>query len=237
MKRIVPLFIALLLVSVSFAQLERLSSIPEIDDFEPSFQPGAWVEYEVFDSEKEETSQMKFSVLSKEECEDGDCFWFEFKVTEADGEWQILKLKGADPREKESLYSMIVQKKGEKPQQLDFMLPRNMPTLQQEAEDEIEEDEEVELDYTTEENVEIKVKAGTFNTTHIVMKEEKGTSDIWISEEVPMFGMVRAERGEEGYVELINYGDKGAKSEIQGKTERIEIPNLQQLMQQGQEDQ
>lgn len=228
MKRMAFLLVAFVLfASGLFAQLEMLSKLPDNPAGAPVFTPGAWVEYKIVDEDKK-TSKMKFSILEKENCDSIECFWFEMKMIDEKGEWTIVKFKGANPKKQETIVSLIVQSKGQSPKEMSFLLPKeesgkDMKTKKPKKEPEVK--------IETEENVSVTVPAGTFITTKYTIKQDKEVTHAYIAENVPIVGLVKGDSvKKKESAELIAYGLEGAKTEITGEVEKIEIPNLQNLL-------
>jgi hypothetical protein len=217
----------------AFGQFQLLDALPDMPGVTPAFTTGSWVQYRI-DDEEGKSQKVKFSILSEEEIEGETFYWFEMKVTDENGDWSIFKIKSPDIRNKEEAVSLIIQKNGELPREMDFVLPANRPTSPgtvEEADSDVEETPE--MDFKTETNVSVGVKAGKFESTRFsFVDDDEVKTDVWISDDVPIIGLVKA-TSDNGQVELIKYDTKGAKSEITGKVEAIEMPNLKELMKRG----
>ncbi|HHS49890.1 MAG TPA: hypothetical protein ENN07_02125 [candidate division Zixibacteria bacterium] len=212
----------------AFGQLEMLGALPNVPEMTPSLDAGAWVEYKTIDAEGE-ASFFKFSILSQEE--DDELYWFEIKATDSEGKWTIVKFKSSDPQDPNAAVSLVVQPMGSEPREMDFMLPANRPSMPG-AETEEAEVEVPEIDFEVEKGVIVELRAGKFECDKYTLIDEDGKTEIWFSPDVPIAGVVKAVRDGKGVTELAKFGKDGAKSEIKGEPEKIEIPNLRQLMRQ-----
>jgi len=220
MKKIVMALALMLLCSAVFAQLDLFQNIAENTDFKPDYKAGGWVEYNLTDADGEEAT-LKFSVLSGEP-EGDEPFIFEYKITDSEGEWNLMQFQTEDPFDRDSYAYTIIQRKG------DVARKMKIPKMQGTAEA-ASEDEEPELVFETLDGVIVEVPAGTFETTQLIVTDEDMNSNIWLTEEIPLFGLVKAEQEGEGKAELAAFGDD-AESEIEGKVVDIQIPNLENLM-------
>ncbi len=230
------IFAALLCFGL-LAQFQAMSALPDVPGVEPTFTAGSWVEYLV-KGDDGKSQKIKFSILSEEKVEGKALYWFELKSTDEDGDWSIMKFKSSNPKDKDAAVSLIMQKKGEPAHQMDFMLPANRPTPTGTVVEEPDaEDETPDFNLQTEENVFVEVPAGKFKTTKLWFDdEEEGKTEMWISEEVPLIGLVKGVQAGGGSVELLTYGKSGAKSEIGGEVVPVEMPNLRNLMKKASEN-
>lgn len=224
------LLLAMLCVA-AFGQFEMLSSLPNVPEVAMNYSPGSWVEYMI--KNKEGQNQMfKFSILSAEKEGEKEYFWFELKSTDVEGKWTIFKFKSTDPKDQQSAVSLIIQTMNEPPKQMDFMLPANRP-LAPGTEVNAPDEEEVvavpEVKVEVVKDVTIETPAGKFKCDKYTMIDETGKTEIWVTPEVPIAGVARAIRDGEGQTELVKYG-KNAKSEISGDAQKIELPNLKELL-------
>ncbi len=223
MKKYVLLIAVAMLCAATFGQFEVMQNVFENTDFQPNYTKGSWVEYQLTDKDGE-VNTLKFAVLNVDP-EGKEPFVFESKITDAEGEWTITQFAAKDPLDRNSFSYMITQRKGDEPRKI------KMGELNQMMKTEIEKNEGEQEDVTiaTEENVAVEVPAGEFETVRVTVSNEDMTSDIWFSEEIVPFGMVKAEQKGEGKLELIAFGND-AKSEIEGKVIELNLPNLQNLM-------
>ncbi|MCK5833255.1 hypothetical protein KAH81_06245 [bacterium] len=224
-------FTAILFALLSFAafgQFDLLSALPDVPEVTPQITPGAWVEYMIKDNDGN-AQKMKFSIISQEKEDDIEYYWFELKTTDQEGKWSIFKFKSTDPKNKEAAVSLIIQIQGEQPRQMDFMLPSNRPVAKGAETEPVEEIEIPEVEIDVKKDVTIEVAAGKFKCDKYTITDEEGKTEIWISPEIPIAGVVRAIREGEGLTELTKYGEKGAKSEVSGATQSIELPKLPDL--------
>ena len=208
-----------------FAQSSFTERLPDVAGIKPGFEPGAWVHYLVTDAEGMKT-KVKFSVLSAEDCDGEECYWFEMKTTSSEGEWSIMKFKGVDPRDRESVISLIMQRQGEPARRMDMLLPSNRPQPPSAVSGGSKKDAEEPRDQVIkiEEKAKMEVPAGGFITTKYTISSGDEKSTAWISDEVPIMGLVAAE-SESGEIELVAYGEEGAESEIEGEVQTMDIPS------------
>ncbi len=228
MKNITVIATMIILCGATFGQMDLFNSISERVDLQPSYNAGSWVEYKIVDSEGEE-SIFKFSVLSGGE--DDEPFIFEYKTVDDEGVWSIMQFEAPDPMDKNSYSYMIMQRRGDVARKIPAAAALGTETAV--SEDEVQEPE---VDVTTKKNVKVEVEAGSFETTRIDIHDDDTDVSLWVTDEVPLFGLVKAGNivkdgnNEKGFVELTGYGLEGAKSEIEGEIQEIDLPNLQKLM-------
>jgi hypothetical protein len=192
--------------------------------------PGAWAAYRVQASEEEGAPKtLKVACVGTEEVNGQKGMWLEVEtdmpesdVGEASQMKVIMKsLIVGDPGEKQSVRKMIMQA-GNRPPML-----MNVSTEAGEEETEFPEVKEVGTETIT-------VPAGTFTCRHLQGTTDKGeTGDLYISEKVALFGMVKLS-SPEGGMELLDHGASGAVSQIKG--EPMPIPDMQQMMQRNMKD-
>ncbi len=228
MKKYVLLIALAILCTQAFAQLEMMQNIFANTDFEPTYKEGSWAEYSIADKEGQ-SSTLKFSVLKGNPDKD-EPFVFEMKMTDEEDNWTITQFAGDDPLDRGTYAYMITQTKGEQARKIPLgELSGLMKGAEEEADDDEMEEIPDDLDIQIEEDILVQVPAGEFETIKVTFTDEEQVSNIWFSDKVGPFGMVKAEQNGEGAAELIAYGDK-AESEITGKVQEIEMPNLKNLM-------
>ena len=188
--------------------------------------PGAWAAYRVHTTGKEgtpETVNWKMACVGTEEVEGQEGIWLEVETDmpesdegEASRARVIMKsLVVGDPGKEQSVHKMIMQA-GNRP-------PILMDVSPEAGEEETEYPEAKNLGTET-----ITVPAGTFTCRHLQVKVSEGeTGDIYLSEEVALFGIVKL-RGGGNEMELVDHGASGAVSQIKG--EPMQMPDMQQMM-------
>jgi hypothetical protein len=121
-----------------------------------------------------------------------------------------------------------MQTQGEPAYEMSFMIPKQDGKKAEKDTDK----PEIKPEITITENVMVTVPAGTFITKKISIKdpETEAISNAYISEKVPIMGVVKGDQQKEGNIELIGYSNEGAKSEITGEVQKLEMPNLQNMM-------
>ncbi len=212
--------ILVILAFVAFAQFPMYNYGPA--DWDPTV--GAWAEYQMTG---ENDGKMKFSVVDMQE----NLFWYEF-ITTDDESGDVSKIKilsSGDPTQKNQTLRFVTQQNDEQPVEMVFQLDEEeLEEMEAQAEEIAkEQDEEVSYDEGFE-NIgteKITVLAGTFDAIHLITKDENGekTGDFWVSDQVKFMGLVKMIT-DDGQMELLAYGNEGAKSEITGEPEVIEMP-------------
>ncbi len=185
-------------------------------------QPGAWASYRIHTTEdgKPETLDWKMSCVGTEKVDGKDGIWLEMemdmpKSDEGDAAHMIVKslVVGAQS-EKQSIEKMIIQ--------MDEQPPMEMHMGMEMDEEDAELPEIEELGTET-----VKVPAGTFTCHHFRTTTDDRITDIYISDEASLYGMVKMQSGEEK-MELLDHGAKGAISQIKG--EPVNPMDMRQMM-------
>ena len=186
-------------------------------------QPGAWASYRIHTSgegSKPETMEWKMACVGTEKVDGKEGIWLEMEVDmpksdRGDATHMIVKsfVVGAQS-EKQSIEKMILQVDDQPPMEMNMGM---------EMDDEDTEFPEIEeLGKET-----VKVPAGTFTCHHLRTTSNGDVTDIYISDEASLYGMVKMQFGEEK-MELLDHGAKGAVSQIKG--EPVNPMDMQQMM-------
>lgn len=190
---------------------------------------GSWCEYKIVDKADNDTVIFKYSLPSKEKFDNEDCHWFEFQVSE-DEELSIVKmLISGDPNEPKNLKRLII-KSGDEPA---IEVPVGM--MQAHAEESEGEEAEPEKEIESEEEekaAELKVgeetietKAGKLECTHLRIKDEEEVIDMWVNDALPFFSLAKM-TSNESTMEIMGFGDSGAKSAITEEPQKMPMPGI-----------
>jgi len=224
-RKFVATLFVIALCGTLFGQLDFFGYLPENLEYAPKFEPGAWVEYRITEEGKEAGS-VKFSIISKEQRDGKEYFSFEYKMTDKEGNWTITNFSATDPDDKGTYVSLVVQRKGEEALRMDSMLE----TKEVAAKPTRAKKDETAAKYSVEKGVQVSVPAGKFETDKVTIVKDEELTTAWVSSDVPIIGLVKAEQAEKGGVELIGYGSEGAKTEITGEIRDFETPALNNIM-------
>ncbi len=182
---------------------------------------GAWSEYRVVGEEKD-TVLFKYALTGKEKYEEVDCYWYEFQMTEEDEKNVVKMLVSGDPSLQGNLKRLIV-KNGDDP-------AVEIPVAVMEAQDDEAEPEGEEVKSEPEKPKEMGVEtietpAGKLKCSHLRIKSKEDQVDLWVHEKIPFFNLARmTQKGSS--MEVIGYGDSGAKTAITEEPQKIPIPGL-----------
>ncbi len=216
-RKIVIFIVFLLFVNFNL-QSERY-------DYLKNFKPGSYVVYKVYDDEGNQVVY-KVSILKKVK---NDEYWVEYNIN-SNGEKNIIKMlisfkdgikrfimKSGDGPAKELPYSMVKMMGG------DNFLDAFNNYMYDTYKAVNYEDKNIKV--ITKKNVRVKTPAGKFKCKYIksIVKNENRVDEIYVNDEVPG-GIVKIVENKKLRVLLIKYKKKGAKSDIKGKIEKINIP-------------
>jgi hypothetical protein len=182
---------------------------------------GAWSEYRVVGEDKD-TVLFKYALTGKEKCDEVDCYWYEFQVTEKDEKNIVKMLVSGDPSLTGNLKRLIV-KNGDDP-------AVEIPVATMEAHDDEGEPESEEASAKPEKPAEVGVEtietpAGKLKCKHLRVKTEEDQVDLWVSEKIPFFNLAKMNQ-KDSSMEVIGYGDSGAKTGITEEPQKLPIPGL-----------
>ncbi|MBU1936428.1 DUF3108 domain-containing protein [bacterium] len=185
--------------------------------------PGAWASYKLHtigEDGKPETLDWKMSCVGTEKVDDQDGIWLEMemempKSDKRDVSHMIMKtlVLGATT-DKQTIETMIIQADDQPPMEM------HMGMGMDDEGTEVPEIEELGKET-------VKVPAGTFTCQHFRTTTDDGITDLYISDEASLYGMVKMESGE-SKMELVDHGKTGAVSQIKG--EPVNPMDMQQIM-------
>jgi len=178
-------------------------------------EPGSWVRYTMLIRKTNTVARVKFSALGKEEGRQ----WFELAIKDQMRRTMIFRalIKGSLSKP-EGVEQVIVQAHGQRPLRLPgSMLKNPFPGFSSGP------SKKAKLISTGK----LKVAAGTYKARHYRTVKKGKTRDVWFSDEVPAWPMVKVITG--GVVmELAAHGDK-ATSAIKGKPLEMDEKLTKQL--------
>ena len=189
-----------------------------------NIQPGAWVAYRIHTVEKGQpkTLDWKMACVGEEKVDGKDGVWLEVEVeipeSDVDEARHIITktLIVGKPSEKQTVEKVIFQ-------------ADNRPPMEMHVGKDLTDDADAQpLDFEDLGKETVTVPAGTFVCQHLRTTNEDQIIDVYVNDEVALYGMVKMQSGDEK-MELQSYGAKGAVSQIKG--EPINPMDMQQMMQ------
>jgi len=216
-RRIAVAVVAFSLAAPGAALLaaERGEGFPEVPRLFGTFnpQPGVWSEYAVVEKDSGKRSKMRMAIVGKE----GVSFWYEVLMDDDQHRNVIKMLVKGNPNDPDNIQRLIM-KSGENPAMempKDFVaMGRKMASHMFESRSGVPAEAGADLKLETGEKREVKVPAGTFQTT--LQRIVDGTGKVFATYDfdaaVLPFGVVTSTT-ERSTMELLAYG-KDAKSLI-----------------------
>ncbi len=202
-----------------------------------NIQNGAWAMYKMVSNDEGETGKMKFSIVGEDERDGEKCHWFEIEIWQGE-DHSIMKFlsKGGFTEDKKD-YSSIIVKSNDEPAyeiELNSMPQQNMAysqhNAQMTAEENVQQNKKTKSKYSSDNdeynmeqsNETITVPAGKFDCIKYttIDKETNEKTYVWVSQKVALLGIVKMESND-GEFTLLDYGDKGAKSQITEKPKKF----------------
>jgi len=162
------------------------------------------------------TRNSEIAVVGKESFEGRDAYWMQFVHSESEGQTYVGKTL-ITPNDF-AFHRMIVQPPGQQPMEM----PMSMNAARKEKMDESM------TDWHSVGTETITVPAGTFSCEH--WRNDKGNSDVWESDKVSPFGMVKEVNGGSTQV-LVKILDSAA-DRITGPVKQFDMQQMMQQMQQ-----
>jgi hypothetical protein len=201
-----------------------------------AYKVGSWNEYKYYNDDKT-TGSMKMSVVGQE----AGGFWVEYVtrgVAVKSTEKTIMKMLVVQGKESSVVKRMIVQNGKEPAKEIPESMTKFMAGGQgssgllsdmKDIKKFYTKQDQVEI--TEKENVKATVPAGTFKCkyTKVLDKKNKRTTEIYVSESVVPAGIVKSLENGKVRMELVKSSLKGAKSEIAGTVEKMQMPNMPSL--------
>jgi hypothetical protein len=180
--------------------------------FFTEFKPvvGGWAEYQF--TGKDLPTKMRIAIVGKE----GDAYWYESQMeSKKHGKTTSKMLVAGDPTDMKNVKRMIV-KEGEKPA---TEMPTEMMSMFGGKKGQGSKGKLVEMGAET-----VTVPAGNFKTQRMRYTEDKIVIDMWVSKDIPPYGLVKTTM-KDGDMVLLAYG-KGAKTTITETPKKFEMPKL-----------
>ncbi len=170
---------------------------------------GQWVEYKITSANPNAPAQGRFAIVDTEEVDGEEYYWHEMKMSTAMGDMVMQMLVESYPYDVADIRSAVM-KMGTQPA---MRVPDQMMTMMQsqgvsdpamEIVDQCGSAELIGRESVT-------VPAGTFETMHLRVSESRGTSDIWVSLDIP-FGVVKLAGAGGEEIVLIGHGRDATSS-------------------------
>jgi hypothetical protein len=163
------------------------------------------------------TSNMEMSIVAKDSVEGKDGFWMEFVMTQPDG--KIFIGKGLITGNDFQFHRMVVQPPGQ--QAMEMPIRPNAMQKQSTAPNTD--------DWHSVGTESITVPAGTFSCEH--WRDDKNNSDVWTSDKVSPFGLVKEVHPGSNTMVLTKVIDN-ATDRITGPVKQFDMQEMMQQMQQ-----
>ena len=211
---------ALLIASLLFAAASSVVASSFFPEFYHLWNPkaGEWSTYRILDA-RGETAELTFSVVSKE----GDLFWLEVKTKQEGAEGVAAFLLSGDPSEDANVQGVRAQEAGQPALEIDRATLDKLRTQGQKAfggEATAIGPKVGKLEPMPDETVAAGGKKLKCRHVRIVGPDQ--TAEIWLSDEVTPFGLVKLKSGMEE-VTLLDFGT-GAKPSMKGPFTRMSVP-------------
>jgi hypothetical protein len=162
---------------------------------------GQWSEYQM-DVEGEKPMTMRISIVGKED----EAYWYETVMTDGEGRRMINKmLVDGDPEDMGNVKRMIMKPGNEPAMEMPIGMMNVMEGMGEgmgQPEDEAPEPAQEDLGVEK-----ITVPAGTFDAHHWRFTSGEDVIDMWVSEDVGPYGVVKNETNGVAMV-LMEHGDK-----------------------------
>lgn len=226
-KRYLCYFLLVVACLVVFSQAELVRAqtpgilgIPNLRGEFKAPQVGTYVKYKLHDTSTKNESLYKLSVVGKETLgKEGDFYWYEIEQNDPKtGNSTIVKMLISGDPQGRSITKRMIFKSGKEPAS---ELPSALVNLMNPTTPETAKAIKPKPKKLGAEKVKTKMK--TFDCIHTQnISEDKQVQDIWISAEVPMFGMVKSTSGTTT-LELLEHGT-GAVTAIKEQAKLLDMP-------------
>jgi hypothetical protein len=215
--------LALVMAFALFQAQQSCAQMPGIAKLYGDFKMpkvGSYATYKISYQNKDANQTVRLAIVGVEKSDKGDdLYWYEREETNPKtGRVVIAKmLISGDPQEIGTVHRIIFKDHKEKAQELPQAF---VQMLNQPLENDSKAEEPKKKKVGTEK---VKIADTTLTCTHIrYTYKEEPTAEVWTTEEVPMFGLVKSET--EGVImELIDYGTD-AVTGIKEEPEQLEMP-------------
>ncbi len=155
--------------------------------------------------------QMEIAVVGEEKTGEKTAYWLEMRVQESEKSRVIVKSLVVLEGQKSDVLRTIVQNNEGPPMEFPVAMQRNMNSPAGPAPEDIR----AIAEYVGTETV--TIPAGSFTCEHFRMKD--GSGDVWVSEKVAPYGIVKA-TGRAGSMVLLKVLD-GERSQIRGEPQKM----------------
>ncbi len=170
---------------------------------------GQWVEYKLTSRDPGASGQGRFAIVDTEEVDGEEYYWHEMKMTTAMGDMVMQMLVETYPYDVDDIRSAVM-KMGDQPA---MRVPDQMMAMMQSQGASVPAMEIAEQCGSAElvGRESVTVPAGTFETMRLRVSESRGTSDIWVSLDIP-FGVVKLAGAGGEEVVLLGHGRDATSS-------------------------
>ena len=204
----------------SNAQVPGILGMPKLYAEFKTPEVGTWVKYQLLDAKTKAESILRLSIVGKEKIKgEGDFYWYEIEQTTLKtGDVYVIKMLISGNPQEPGVVKRMIYKSGKDPAN---ELPQAFVSLMnQPPKKEAKPSEAKPKELGTEK---IKTKVKTFSCMHTQDNPEgKQPTDTWISDEVPLFGIVKSTSGSRT-LELMEFGT-GAVTAIKEAPKLLEMP-------------
>jgi hypothetical protein len=189
---------------------------PNITDiFKPVVGSGALYEQQRTDQQNAPKVPMEMTIVGKETVDGKDGFWMEFgRQDEKSGTMMYSKVLVT--KDDFQFHKMVVQRPGQPAMEMPFHPNERM---QKRTQEDLEKWHSVGSESIT-------VPAGTFSCTH--WKKDEGVGDVWVSDKVSPFGMIKSISS--GETMILTKVITDAKDHITGPVQQFDPQAMRQQM-------
>jgi hypothetical protein len=208
-----PVLIVLAMLALTLPRGAQMGMGPQMPDMSGLWHPvvGSGGAYEMTGKDGKKT-QMEITIVGKEDVNGKAGFWMEMAVAGPRGGDMYMKYLVAAGDNGMASTRMIMQQPGQDPIEMDMNMMNMGGRRPQTAPSDIREKAERVGTET------ITVPAGTFSCEHYRMKD--GSSDVWISDKVAPWGLVKSQGNDSSMV--LNKVITDAKDRITGTPKKFD---------------